>query len=366
MPRARRPVSFVPDHATLPGRGSGTCSVRGLRRPTSRPFLVKRTGFLFSVQARRLALLPFMFALACVLSACDAGPARSAADVASPDSGPAAPGNAAGRLSVTDDAGRTITLDHPARRVISMIPAQTEIVKILGGADRLVARTQWDTDPALAHLPSTGNALTPSVEWLAAQTPDLVIAWPDNDARNVIDRLIPLGIPVYSSRVESMADITSMIRRLGTLLGEDARADSIVRAITLQLDSVRNAVKGLPRPKVLYALSVDPPMAAGAATFVSEVIETAGGTNIFADLPQLWPQISLEEILRRQPDVILVPVGESESGSAAQLRRLPGWRDLRAVRSGRVYEIDANLFHRPGVSVGEAARQTAALLHGAR
>ena len=313
----------------------------------------------------RIALLP-VFALAAALSACDVGPARSDVDAAAGVSGRAATEDPAGRaISVTDDAGRTVTLQHPARRVISMIPAQTEIVKLLGGADRLVARTQWDTDPALAHLPSTGNALTPSVEWLAAQRPDLVIAWPDNDARNIIDRLIPLGIPVYSSRVESVADIASMIRRLGTLLGEDARADSMVLAITAQLDSVKRNVAGRPRPRVLYALSIDPPMAAGAGTFVSEVIETAGGSNVFADLRQLWPQVSLEEILRRQPDVILVPVDDSESGSAAQLRALPGWRDLRAVKNGRVYEIDADLFHRPGVTVGEAARQTAALLHGA-
>jgi iron complex transport system substrate-binding protein len=301
-----------------------------------------------------------LLSLTCVLAfACDGGPARDADSAAQ-----SAPGFGTRSISVTDDAGRVITLARPARRVISMIPAQTEIVKILGGVDRLVARTQWDTDPALAHLPSTGNALTPSVEWLAAQRPDLVIAWPDNDARNVIDRLIPLGIPVYSSRVESLDGITAMIRRLGTLLGEEARADSLIESIDAQLNTVRRSVAGLPRPTVLYALSVDPPMAAGVGTFVSEVVAMAGGTNVFADLSQLWPQVSLEEIVRRQPDVILLPVGESESGSAADLRTLPGWRELRAVRNGRVYEIDAILFHRPGATVGEAARVTAALLHG--
>jgi iron complex transport system substrate-binding protein len=269
-------------------------------------------------------------------------------------------------ISVTDDAGHVVTLDAPAQRVISMIPAQTEIVRILAGTERLVARTQWDTDPELAHLPSTGNALSPSVEWLVAQRPDLVIAWPDNDARNVINQLRPLGIPVYSSRVENLSQIESMIRRLGVLLGAEARADSLVRSLSSQLDSVRAAVAGLPRPTVLYALSIDPPMAAGANTFVGQVIEAAGGTNLFADLQQPWPQVSLEEVLRRQPDVILLPVGEATSGSAAMLRTRPGWRDLDAVRNGRVYEVDANLFHRPGATVGIAARTTAALLHPER
>ncbi|MEO5510587.1 MAG: cobalamin-binding protein [Longimicrobiales bacterium] len=266
-------------------------------------------------------------------------------------------------VSVTDDVGTVVTLAAPAQRVISMIPAQTEIVKILGGTGRLVARTQWDKDPDLAHLPSTGNALSPSVEWLVAQHPDLVIAWPDNDARNVINQLRPLGIPVYSSRVESVAEITSMIRRLGTLLGEDARADSLARTLNAQLDSVRAAVAGETRPTVLYALSIDPPMAAGVNTFVGALIDAAGGRTLFEELDALWPQVSLEEIVRRQPDVILLPVGESTSGSAAALRTRPGWRDLKAVKNNRVYEVDADLFHRPGATLGRAARMTARLLH---
>src|SRR5690349_17130488 len=101
-------------------RARATSAVSAGPRPVL--FLVTRTGSLFSVHARRFALLPFLFALTCVLSACDAGPARTAAGAVSPDSRPAAHGDASGRLSVTDDAGRSITLDGPARRVISMIP----------------------------------------------------------------------------------------------------------------------------------------------------------------------------------------------------------------------------------------------------
>lgn len=304
------------------------------------------------------------FAGSILLASCNSAShdARSAGHpprVSASDSAAASASN----IRVTDDAGRVITLAAPAERVISMIPAQTEVVKILAGAHRLVARTQWDTDPDLAHLPSTGNALTPSVEWLAAQHPDLVIAWPDNSSRNVTEQLRPLGIPVYSSRVESLADISSMIHRLGLLLGTPARADSLVHALDAQLDTVRKSVADLDRPSVLYALSIDPPMAAGGSTFVSALIDAAGGRNVFGELKQLWPQVGLEDIIQRQPDVILLPVGESTSGSAALLRTRAGWRDLGAVRNGRVYEVDANLFHRPGATVGIAARTTAALLH---
>jgi iron complex transport system substrate-binding protein len=303
------------------------------------------------MRRRLFAILALTVFVGCSGRAADnAGAAKSAA-------------TGADSIRVTDDAGAVIALAAPAQRVIAMIPAQTEIVKILGGVSRLVARTQWDTDPELAHLPSTGNALTPSVEWLTAQHPDLVIAWPDNDSRNIIQQLKPLHIPVYSSRVETMSQIASMIERIGTLLGTKARADSLNRSITAQLDSVRTAVSGLKKPTVLYALSIDPPMAAGAGTYVNDIIEAAGGTNIFASLNKPWPQVSLEDIVRQQPDVILLPTGDSDSGSLRAMKTRAGWRDLEAVREGRVYEVDANLFNRPGATVGIAARKTASLLH---
>jgi iron complex transport system substrate-binding protein len=269
-----------------------------------------------------------------------------------------------GAISVTDDAGRIVTLPQPARRVISLIPAQTDIVAILAGPSALIARTQWDTDPRLVSLPIITDALTPSVEWLAAQQPDLVISWTDAQSRDVVDRLAALGVPVYASRVESIADIQEVIERLGVLLGAEGRADSMRAAIGAQLDSVRAQVRGRPQRSVLYLLSADPPMAAGPGTFVDEVIQLAGGTNVFGDLRQLWPQVSLEEIVRRQPDVIIRPTDGARDQPLAGLAGRPGWRELRAVQQGRVVAIDPYFYNRPGAAVGIVARDLAAIIHG--
>jgi iron complex transport system substrate-binding protein len=271
--------------------------------------------------------------------------------------------NAVDMISVVDDAGRTVLLERPARRVISMIPAQTEIVKLLAGADALIARTEWDDDPALAHLPSVGNALTPSVEWLAAQRPDLIIAWPDAQSRDVVRRLTDIGIPVYASRVESVAEIREMIRRLGALLGVQARADSMVAALDADLEAVRSAVAGRPERSVLYLLNVEPPMVAGPGTFVDDLITLAGGRNVFADAGALWPQVSMEEIVRRGPDVIIRPTSRDTADPAGGLAARPVWADLDAVRGGRTHAVDADLFNRAGVSVAEAARGLAARIH---
>ena len=266
-------------------------------------------------------------------------------------------------ISVIDDAGRVVTLAQPAHSVIAMIPAQTEIVSILAGPDALVARTRWDEDPRLAHLPSIGNGLTPSVEWLAAQRPDLVIAWPDAQSRDVVQRLSDIGIPVYASRVESVAEIRSMIERLGVLVGQRARADSLVRAIDDSLAAVRSTVAGLPSPRVLYLLSADPPMIAGPGTFVDDLIRIAGGENVFADMRQLWPQVSLEEIVRRQPDVIIRPSDNALDDPLAGLSDRAGWRELRAVQQRRVHAVDPDLYNRAGATVGEAARGLAERIH---
>jgi iron complex transport system substrate-binding protein len=266
-------------------------------------------------------------------------------------------------IEVVDDAGRTVRLAAPATRIISLIPAQTEVVTVLGGVERLLARTRWDTDARLAHLPSLGDALTPSVEWIVAQRPDLVIAWTDGDARTIVQRLSAAGVTVYSSRVESLAEIDAMIARIGTLLGRAAAADSLIASIDAQLDSVRTAVAGRARPAVLYLIDEDPAMAAGAGTFVGQLVEVAGGRNVFGDLPQFYPQISLEEILRRDPDLIIRPTTRPGVARLAALRAKPGWRELRAVRDARVHEIDVDLYNRPGITVGRAARGLAQIIH---
>lgn len=292
------------------------------------------------------------------LAACGRGSGDAPASGSSPNAARSAPA-----LAVRDDAGRLVVLSAPAHRVISLVPAQTGIIKRLAGAGVLAARTVWDTDPDLASLPHTENALAPSVEWLAALHPDLVIAWPDRDARDLIARLAALGIPVYASATQSLADIDSAIARLGVLLGQEARADSLRAGIRAGLDAVRARVAGAPRPAVLYAVAVDPPLAAGNGTWIGELLALAGGRNSFADLRTLWPQVSLEEIVRRQPEVIIRPVEDPGTDVLAELRRRPGWRELPAVRAGRVHAVDANLLNRPGAEVGEAALVLARAIH---
>jgi iron complex transport system substrate-binding protein len=263
-----------------------------------------------------------------------------------------------GRPQTSGDSDR-----HAPQRIVSLIPSTTETIVALGAIDRLVARSKFDVDPALAHLPSVGEGLTPSLEQLTALQPDLVIAWPDNPSRSVIARLEEFGTIVYSPQVQTLADVRSTSRELGALLGLEDAADSLVAAIDAGLDAVRESVAGLERPGVFYVVWYDPPMTTGPGTYVDELIEIAGGSNVFADARGLWPQVSMEEIVRREPDIILLSYTDETPVEIARLGGQVGWRELSAMRRGDVFKVDANLFNRPGPRVTEAARRLARLLH---
>lgn len=267
-------------------------------------------------------------------------------------------------IVVVDDAGRTVALSRPPRRIISLIPAVTEVVIALGAGDRLVARTDHDANPVVQDLPSAGGGLTPNLEWLASLRPDLVLGWADGQSRSALARLSAGGVATYGVSVESLAEADATMRRLGVLLGDSAAGDSLARATAVGLEEVRRRVADRPPPTVLYLLGTEPPSTVGPGSFIHELLETAGGRNAFEDAPAPWPRVSLEEVVARDPDVILVPDHWEGGRPAERLASLAHWRELRAVRSGRVYSVDETTFHRWGPHVPAVAARMAEIFHG--
>ena len=267
-------------------------------------------------------------------------------------------------VSVTDDAGYTVALPAPASRVFSVIPSLTESITALDPGV-FVARTRFDRAPELAHLPSLGGTIQPNLEALASLEPDLVITWADASQRAVGERVDALGIPVYRAVVQTIADVRSHLHRLGTLLGREERAAALVDSLDLALEDVAATVRGRERVDIYYSVWHDPPQTTGPGTFVDQVIEHAGGRNIFRDAARSWPRVSVEAILRRDPDALVIARHAPGAPGAPWLEG-PGWRELRAVRNGRYLLVDGDLFNRPGPRVAEAARRMAHFLHGTR
>ena len=276
---------------------------------------------------------------------------------------PGGEGSPDGAISVTDDAGRVVSLPAPARRVYSVIPSLTESVAALD-PDLLIARTRFDRAPELAHLPSMGGAIRPNLEALAALEPDLVISWADPVQSTIADQVEALGIGVYRAEVQTIADVRSHLRRLGALTGLAERAETLVSLLDQGLAEVRAAVRGREPVDVYYSVWHDPPQTTGPGTFIDEVIAHAGGRNVFGDASRRWPRVSLEAIVLRDPDALVIPLhAEGESSDVPWLRG-PGWRELRAVRGRRYLLADGDMFNRPGLRVAEAAGRMARFLHG--
>ena len=287
-------------------------------------------------------------ALAVALGACTSGGGPAIVD---------------GGIVVVDDIGDTVRLASPAKRVISLIPSATETIIALGATDHIVGRTRYDVAHEVDSAPSVGGGLDPSVEAIVALHPDVVIGWTDDKRRVTRTRLAALGIPVFALRTQDTSDVFRGIGNLGKVLGRDSAATALASSIRATLDQVRRAVADRPRRNVMFVIYPDPPMTAGPGTFIDELIGVAGGHSVFADLREHWPTVSMEEVVRRQPDLLIVPQGELRANAIEQFRGRHGWNSLAAVRTGTIATVSANLTQRPGANIGDAARALQAAIH---
>ncbi len=243
-----------------------------------------------------------------------------------------------------------MVLEAEPLRIVSLVPSATGILQALGRADRLVGRTEYDLDPSLAHLPSVGGGLQPSLERLVALEPHLVVVFEGEQDRATPAALEAAGIPHLSVRPDTLGDIRRMIRTLGRAVDAGEEGDRLVALLDRDLDRVRRLVASEPPVRVAFLLGGDPPWIAGRGTFLHELLEIAGGANVFGDTGPLYTPVSVEEVIRRQPDLLLAPHG---SGIPPGLAHLP----LRRV------PVDVQA---PGHLVGTSAVELARVIHPER
>ena len=260
---------------------------------------------------------------------------------------------------VVDDFGDTLRLGAPATRIVSLNPTTTELLFALGAGDRLVGRSRWDEWPEAAKaVRDVGDGIRPNVEAVLATRPQLVLLYASQDNRAAAERLHAAGVATLSLKIDSVADFRRAARLVGLATGRDEAARATVDSVDATLARVRRLTSGRPRPAVLWRAWEAPLLVIGGGSFLTEIIDIAGGRNVFADLPGPSPQVSFEEILRRDPDVMIA--GET---SVAELRAHERWRTLPAVRAGRFLTVDAAIVARPSVRLGEAAAALARGLH---
>jgi iron complex transport system substrate-binding protein len=261
--------------------------------------------------------------------------------------------------SVVDDFGDTIHVDRRPERIVSLTPATTEILFALGAGERLVGRGEYDKwpDAALA-VPSLGPGLRPNVEAVLAARPHLVLLYASQDNRPAAQRLRSAGIMTVAFKVDRIEHFDRTTRLLGRLIGDSARGALVADTVMRTLDSVRALTQDQPRVTVVMPAYEDPLLVIGSGSFMSQLVSIAGGRNVYEDVDQPSPAVTFEDVVRRNPDVVLVGPEYGE-----KLRRSARWRALSAVRRGRVLYMDTTLVFRPAVRLGEGAVSLMRLLH---
>ena len=262
-------------------------------------------------------------------------------------------------LAASDDFGDPLRIGRPPTRIVSLNPATTEILFTLGAGRRLVGRTKYDLWPDSATLiPALGDGIRPNVESVLASQPDLVILYASQDNRPAAARLRAAGVNTLSLKVDHISDFRRTVQLLGAILRDSVRAKTVTDSVYRTLDRVRAATAQLTRPSVFWHIWDAPVITIGAGSFMNELVNIAGGTNVYADIAGPSAQVSLEDISRRNPDFILAgPIGK------AQIESDPRWRIVRAARDNKIFVVDTLLVARPSVRLGEAAVSLANLLH---
>jgi len=268
---------------------------------------------------------------------------------------PATPG-----AGLVDDAGDSVKVAGTPHRIVSLIPATTELLFAVGAGGSVVGRTELcDYPPAAARVPNLGDGIAPNVEAILASRPDLVLLY--NSAQNaaVAARLRGLGIATLRLNTDKLADVGRLGRLLGRLTGHAAAADSLAAAFDTALASATVAPTGA-RPKVLLLVWEQPPMTIGRGSFLDDLVRRAGGVNLFDDVSSTAGTVSIEAVAARDPDLILT----TTAGPVGFASR-PEWQVVRAVRERRFLPVTGSEFNRPSPRAPAAIRELTAKLRRA-
>lgn len=267
--------------------------------------------------------------------------------------------------TVTDDLDRTIQLDRPIERVVSLAPNLTELAYAAGGGSTLVAVTTADDYPPSVDTLDRLSALPLDFEAVTAQNPDLVLATDQVNPPGDSETFDALDLPVYFFSFSSLPDVFDGLRTMGTLLGTEATATDSARALERTLAALRARTDSLAtdeRPRVLVLVGDDTLYSFGAGSYVHSLVEAAGGRSITASLDATAPTLSEEFVLREKPDVIVGAWG-TDYDPARLLKLHPTWDVVPAVQNDRVYSLPPGLLLRPGPRLVQGAQQLAARLH---
>jgi iron complex transport system substrate-binding protein len=254
-------------------------------------------------------------------------------------------GSAAASVSVTDDSHHTVALTAPAQRIVSLGPHATELLYAVGAGGKITGVIDYsDYPPEARKLPHVGSATAIDVERIVASKPDLVVIWGSGNLAAQVEKLRKLGIPVYDCEPHDFEAIATSFERLGRLTGNESGGNALATDFRARLAKLAAEYRDRTPVTVFYQIWSEPLMTLNDTHMASAVIRLCGGRNIFGNLQPIAPTVSVEAVLKADPQAIMTGTGSKEDPFAAW-RRFP---KMSAVANGNLVAIDSNLITRPG------------------
>ena len=248
-------------------------------------------------------------------------------------------------------------------RIVSLAPSLTELAYAAGAGDAMVGTVEYSDYPAAARaLPRVGDAWSVDAEAVLALRPDLVLSWPSGTPEGTVARLRSLGVQVVEIPTFRLADVATALRSVGRIAATEAVAEGAARQYEIEIRDLRASHAGTRRVAVFVEIDDEPLYTVNGRHVISEVLELCGGSNVFADLPQLAPQVAIEAVLARDPEVIL-STDDTISDPAALWRR---WGGMKAVKAGSIYSMSSDTLTRSTPRLAIGAAEVCAALDDAR
>ncbi|MGG7607773.1 cobalamin-binding protein [Massilia sp. BKSP1R2A-1] len=250
-----------------------------------------------------------------------------------------------GATTVRDDGGNTVTLDKPAMRVISMSPHVTELLFAAGGGGRIVGAVNYSDYPEAAKsIPRIGSNREIDLERVIAMKPDLIVAWMHNASERQIEMVRKIGVPVFLSDPQTLEGIPDNVARLGQLMGTDTVANAAAGELRKQLAGLRSRYAGRPAVRTFYQVWDRPLYTLSGKHIITDALRLCGGENIFEKLTVVAPVVSLESVLKEDPEAIF---GTAEKNYGGVSLWKP-YATLTATRNDNLFTIDGDLLNRAG------------------
>ena len=262
-----------------------------------------------------------------------------------------------------DTQGRKLFLAKAPIRVVSMAPSVTEILFALGLDEHVLAVTAFCDYPPEARRKIRLGGTNPSVEQIVALKPDLVLAPQDMVQPDLLQNLDRLKIPTFVMQTAQLEDVLGEIQLMARVFERGQAGDELVAKIRQRIAVVKERTKSLTRPRVLYVLNTDPLQTVGPGSFIHQLIEAAGGENIAAETSTAYPRFAIEEVLARDPELIIFPVGAEEGIPDEEQQSWRRWTILSAVKHNRMAQVPSVLVDRPGPRIAEGLELLAQAIH---